>query len=116
MAFAGEKPLWHRLRPIFLTLPPEEHPEDQADQPREEDEQETAQRQRDRALLFRLRPGNAEGSYEALHQEIEQFHNVSQYRPGRNPAAAADAENVAAWSRTGANRTVLAGTTHGHVC
>ena len=62
----------------------EEHPDDQADQGGEEDQQESAQRQRDRALLLRLRFGDAEGSDETLHEKIQQFHDVSQYRPRRH--------------------------------
>jgi hypothetical protein len=67
-----------------LTVLSEEHPEDQADQGGEEEQQKSAQRQRHRALLFRLRFGDAEGSDEAFHQKIQQFHDVSQYRPRRH--------------------------------
>jgi hypothetical protein len=53
---------------------PEEHPQDQTDQAGEENQQKATQRPCHRALLFRLRPGNAEGSNEALHQKIQQSH------------------------------------------
>ncbi len=64
-----------------LTVLSEEHPDDQAEQGGEKDQQEAAQHQRHCALLLRLRLGDAEGSDEALHQKIQQFHDVSQYLP-----------------------------------
>jgi hypothetical protein len=58
----------------MLTVLPEEHPKDQADQAGEENQQEATQRPCHRALLLRLWLGNAEGSNEALHKKIKQFH------------------------------------------
>jgi hypothetical protein len=71
-AFPRAKPPPSRV--LLLTVLPEEHPQYQADQAGEENQQEAAQRYHHRALLLRLRPGNAEGSNEALHQKIQQSH------------------------------------------
>ena len=59
-----------------LTLDAEQHPEDQAGQRNKEDQQKAAQRQGHRALLFRLRFGDAKGPDEALNQKIQQSHDV----------------------------------------
>ena len=72
-----------RCRVLLLTVLPEEHPKDQADQAGEENQQKATQRPCHRALLFRLRPGNAEGSNEALHEKIQQFHVSLSIAPGQ---------------------------------
>ena len=51
------------------------------DQLSQEEQQEAAQRERHRALLLRLGPGNAESSDEAFHQKVQQSHHISYYRP-----------------------------------
>ncbi len=71
-----------RCRILLLTVLPEKHPEDQADQRDKENQQEATQRQCHRALLFRPRLGDAKGSDEALHQEIQQFHVSLSIAPG----------------------------------
>ena len=58
-------------------LSAEEHPQDQAEQRSKEHQQQAAERQRYRALLFWLWPGYAKGSNEALYQENQQFHSCT---------------------------------------
>jgi hypothetical protein len=59
----------------LLALCSAEHPEDQGEQRRKEQQQEAAERQSYRPLLFWFRLGYAKGPDEALDQEIQQFHS-----------------------------------------
>jgi hypothetical protein len=62
--------------PDALAFYPEKHPADQAEQRHKEQQQEAAEGQRHRPLLFRPRLGNTKGSDKALNQEIQQFHST----------------------------------------
>jgi hypothetical protein len=77
---AGFSFLVYTISKNALTVLPEQHPEDQADQGRKENQQEAAQSKCNRALLLRFWPGYAEGRDETLYQKIQQSHDVSQYR------------------------------------
>jgi len=70
------------IEPKYRALPldAKEHPHHEADHQGKERQQKSAQGQRNRALLFRLRPGDPKAVHKALDQEIQQFH-ISQYRP-----------------------------------